>query len=151
MTRMHLLLLIDRLEEIVAKSPRFAGRSLVSTDEILELVDKIRATLPEEIQQAETLMTQRDEYLKEVQAEAEKIKSNAKLYVDQAISQDIIVERAQEEADRRIREAEEAASQIETESHQYAHRILEQLEETLDKTLRVVRKGKEELLNTHKF
>lgn len=151
MTRMHLLLLIDRLEEIVAKSPRFAGRSLVSTDEILELVDKIRATLPEKIQQAETLMTQRDEYLKEVQAEAEKIKSNAKLYVDQAISQDIIVERAQEEADRRIREAEEAASQIETESHQYAHRILEQLEETLDKTLRVVRKGKEELLNTHKF
>jgi cell division septum initiation protein DivIVA len=148
---MHLLLLIDRLEEIITKSPKFAGRSLISTDEILELVDKIRVTLPEEIQQAETLISQRDEYLKQVQTEAEKIKGDAELYVNKAVAEDIIVQKAQEDADRRMHEAEQAAAEIETESHQYAHRVLEQLEETLDKTLRVVRKGKEELLDTHKF
>lgn len=151
MTRMHLLLLIDRLEEIISKSPGFAGRSLVPTDEMLELVDKIRYALPEEIQQAENLMSQREDYLRQVTIEAEKLRSDAQVYVNQAVSENVIVQRAEEEAERLRREAEEAASQIETESHQYAHRVLEQLEETLDRTLRVVRKGKEELLDTHKF
>lgn len=151
MTRMHLLLLIDRLEEIVAKSPGFAGRSLVHTDDLLELIDKIRFTLPEEIQEAENLVAQREDYLRQVTIDADKIKTDAQNYVNQAASESAIVQRAQGEAERLRREAEDAASQIETESHQYAHRVLEQLEETLDRTLRVVRKGKEELLETHKF
>lgn len=49
MTRMHLLLLLDRLEELVTKSPRFAGRNLVPADDVMELLDKIRFALPEEI------------------------------------------------------------------------------------------------------
>ena len=41
MTKNHLLLLIERLEEILTKSPRLAGRSLIMVDEAFELLEKI--------------------------------------------------------------------------------------------------------------
>lgn len=151
MTRMHLLLLLDRLEELVTKSPRFAGRNLVPADDAMELLDKIRYALPEEIRQAESLMAQREEYMRQAAAEAERIRTEVETYVNESIADHIIVERAQDEAERLVRKAEEAAVEIEAEAHQYAHQILEQLEEMMEKSLRVIRKGKDELLQSKKF
>ena len=151
MTRMHLLLLLDRMEEMLAACPKFAGRTLVPSDDLLELLDKIRFALPDEIQQAEALMEQRDAFLQQATDEAERLRSEAHNYVNETISEHIIVERAKEEAERIVGKAEDAAAQLEGEAHQYAHRLLEQLEETLEKSLRVVRKGKSEILDTHKF
>lgn len=151
MTRMHLLLLLDRLEELVAKSPRFAGRNLVPADEVMELLDKIRFALPEEIRQAEALMTQREEYIRQASAEAERIRLEVETYVNESVAEHIIVQKAQNEAERLVRKAEEASVEIEAEAHQYAHQLLEQLEETLEKGLRVIRKGKDDLLESRKF
>lgn len=151
MTRMHLLLLLDRLEEMVARSPRFAGRTWVPSDDLLELLDKVRYALPEDIQQAESLMAQRDDYLRQAEAEVERIRSEAESYVEETVAEHLIVQRAREEAERIVTRAEEAAAQLEGEAHQYAHRLLEQIEETMEKGLRVVRKGKSEILETHKF
>ena len=151
MTRMHLLLLLDRLEELVTKSPRFAGRNLVPADDVMELLDKIRFALPEEIRQAESLMEQREEYIRQAAAEAERIRLEVENYVNENVTEHIIVQKAQEEAEKIVRNAEEAAAEIEAEARQFVHQMLEQLEETLEKGLLVIRKGKEELLGSQKF
>jgi len=151
MTRMHLLLLLDRLEELVTKSPRFAGRNLVPADDVMELLDKIRFALPEEIRQAESLMEQREEYIRQASAEAERIRLEVENYVNENVTEHIIVQKAQEEAEKIVRNAEEAAAEIEAEARQFVHQMLEQLEETMEKGLLVIRKGKEELLGSQKF
>jgi len=144
---MNLLVLLERLEELTSDNFQFAGKILIDREEMEELIEKIKIALPEEVKQAEWVSREKERYLLQAQEEAKRIIKEAENYAEELIRQDRILIKAEEEARRIINEAKMMAEDIETEAHNYAHRIMKQLEDNLDRALKIVRQGREELYN----
>lgn len=147
MPKSNLILLLDHLEKLASGNFSIAGKVLIDKGELDELINKMRFALPEEIKEAERVSREKDKYLVQAQEEAKRILREAELYVERMVREDQITTLAEEEARRIITEAKKNASQIEADAMQYANSILEQLEESLERTIRIVRKGREEMIH----
>lgn len=147
MNRMNLVILLDRLDQLIDSAPEIplTGKSLVDADEALELIDKIRNALPEEVKRAEWLASEKDRVIKESQVEAERIVVQAEEYVAKLVSENEIVKKAKEEAKKIIETARAEAREMEKGAGEYAQEVLSNLQSALEKTLAVVKKGQEEL------
>lgn len=147
MNRMNLIILLDRLDQLIESAPEIplTGKSLVDAEEALDLVDKIRNAIPEEVKRAEWLTSEKERVIQEGQAEAERIVLQAEEYVAKLVSESQISARAQENAKRMLDEARKQAREIEAGADAYARTVLESLETSLTRTLDVVRKGREQL------
>lgn len=138
MTRIHFLLLLDRLEELITNRPRFAGRSLIVVDDVLELLDKIRMALPPEVKRADEILTEREEFLKNSRKEADKIIQAAHEEAKKLLAEHVILKKAQEEAREIKKETENYSRQVKKELNQYVHKISERLEENLTLALKII-------------
>lgn len=147
MNRINLIILLDKLEDIIDKAPEIplTGRVLLDSDELLELIDKIRNAVPEEVRRAELVSTEKDRLISEGHQRAERLISQAREQAAGMLKESEIYKQAQLEAKKILNEAAENAKELKQGSEEYAHHVLSDLEEALSKTLKVVVKGKEEL------
>lgn len=147
MNRMNLVILLDRLDQLIDSAPEIPliGKALIDAEVALDLVDKIRNAIPEEVKRAEWLTSEKDRMLQESQAEAERILAQAEEYAAKLVMEHELVGKAREEASLLIAKAQEHAKEIEQGADSYAESVLSNLQDHLDKVLRVVRKGREEL------
>src|SRR6185295_16121493 len=100
--------LIDRLEEMVAEGRRMPIGAGVVVDRrrLLDLVDQMRAALPNEIREAGDVLQRRDEVLERADEEAKIKLRRAQEQVDDILENESIVRAAQARADMLVREAE---------------------------------------------
>lgn len=147
MQRMNLMVLIDKLEELVLSSGKLPLTSKVLVDEeaFLDLVDKIKAAVPEEIKRAEWLASEKDRVLSESQAKAEQIVKQAEEYVAQLVDEAEIVKKARAESEKILSKARQKARETEQGANEYAETVLLELQASLQKTLQVVQNGLESL------
>jgi cell division septum initiation protein DivIVA len=144
MSRMQLVILLDRLENIVENSSKIplTGRVVLDRDEVLDLIDEIRLSIPEEIEKAEWIIKERDALVSEGQKEARDVVRKAQEYIGKSISESDIVKKAKEEAERTLDETRKATKQLRDDAEVYAESQLEKLEQILAETLSVVRRGR---------
>lgn len=144
---MNLMILLDRLDQMIESATEIplTGKCLIDAEEALDLLDRIRNAIPEEVKRAEWLNAEKDRVIREGQAEAERMLAQAQEYINKMVSESEITRRAKEQRDRIIAEAEEQARAIEQEARAYAQSVLANLQEALERTLEVVRRGREEL------
>lgn len=147
MSKSNLILFLDHLEKLVDSNFSIAGKVIIDKDELEELINKMRVALPEEIKEAEWVSREKDKYLDQAHEEAKRLLREAETYVERLVREDQITSRAEEEARKIITEANKNATHIEADAMQYANSILEQLEENLERTIRIVRKGREEMIH----
>ncbi len=147
MNRINLIILLDKLEDIIDKAPEIplTGRVLLDSDELLELVDKIRNAVPEEVKRAELVSTEKDRLITEGHQRAERLIAQAKEQAATMLKESEIYKQAQVEAKKILSEAVAKAKELKRGSEEYAHNVLYDLEQALNKTLTVVVKGKDEL------
>ncbi|HBE78025.1 MAG TPA: ATPase [Firmicutes bacterium] len=151
MPKMNILLLLDHLEKLAATNFRLAGKVWMDKDELDELIKKVRIALPDEIKEAEWVSREKERYLAQAQEEAKRILREAESYAERLVREDQITTRAEEDAHRIVNDAKQTAVEIEDEALQYASQLLENLEDSLDRTIKVVHKGREEILNKYKL
>lgn len=151
MSKMNLLLLLDHLEQLATNNFRLVGKVWIDQEELAELIKKIRIALPDEIKEAEWVSREKERYLAQAQDEAKRILREAEIYAERMVREDQITTRAEEDARRVINDAKKNALEIESDALQYANQILGQLEESLERTIKVVHKGREEILNKYNF
>lgn len=144
---MNLVGLLDRLDQLIEAAPEIplTGKSLINAEEALDLLDKIRNALPEEVRRAEWLTQERERVIREGQAEAERMIQEAEEYVQKLVSESEIIKRAKMEADRIMEEARQQAREVQAGADQYALTVLGNLEAQLQQTLEVIRRGREKL------
>src|SRR5919201_1338232 len=120
---MDVLVLIDKLDDLVhnAKVVPLTDQVRIDREEIYDILDQMRATIPEEIKQARWIVKERQEMLAEAKRE-----------------QDRLLQEAREQARRQARETR-------LEMEDWADGILATLETNLDKFLTAVRRGRERL------
>ena len=117
---MDVLVLIDKLDDLVhnAKPVPLTDQVRIDREEIYEILDQMRATIPEEIKQARWIVKERQEMLAE----------------------------AKREVDRMLGEArEQAARETRLEMEDWADGILSTLEVNLERFLTAVKRGRERL------
>ena len=89
---MDVLVLIDKLDDLVhnAKPVPLTDQVRVDKEEIYDILDQMRATIPEEIKQARWIVKERQEMLAEAKREAERIVKEARERQERLISDEEI-------------------------------------------------------------
>ena len=114
---LDVLVLIDKLDDLVhnAKQVPLTDQVRVDKEEIYDILDQMRATIPEEIKQARWIVKERQEMLAEAKREAERVIGEARAY------------------------------EMRTGAEGYADEILSTLEVNLQKFLAAVQRGRDRL------
>jgi hypothetical protein len=133
---MDVLVLIDKLDDLVhnAKAVPLTDQVRIDREEIYDILDQMRATIPEEIKQARWIVKERQRLLGEAREQA----------VREA-SQTEIVKIAERQAQDIIDDARRQARETRLEMEDWADSILSTLEVNLDKFLAAVKRGRERL------
>jgi cell division septum initiation protein DivIVA len=144
---MDVLVLIDKLDDLVhnAKQVPLTDQVRVDREEIFDILDQMRATIPEEIKQARWIVKERQEMLAEAKREAERIIKEGKEQQLELVSETEIVKLSEREADDIIDEARAREREIRLGAEDYADEILNTLEVNLMKFIAAVRRGRERL------
>ena len=144
---MDVLVLIDKLDNLVheAKAVPLTDQVRIDREEIWEILDQMRATIPEEIKQARWIVKERQEMLAEAKREAERLVSEARERAAQEASQQEIVRLAERQAAELLAEAKRREREIRLGAEDYADDILSTLEVNLGKFLAAVQRGREQL------
>ncbi|NMA52812.1 MAG: ATPase [Peptococcaceae bacterium] len=146
---MDLLSALNELEELVETSAKIplTRKVLVNEDNILDLLDRIRTTIPEEIRQAKWIIQEREKVMNESQKEALRLLEDAQRKISQQADESEIVRKAREVADSIIARAEEQAMELREGARSYADDVLTNLMESLDKLTNQIDQGRSELRN----
>jgi uncharacterized coiled-coil DUF342 family protein len=143
---MSIYRVIDRLEVYVREGTMLPfRRRILSEERILELIEKMRSTLPEEVGRAKMIAKDKDRMLREAQERAQEIVSEASEHHAQMVDSHEIVQQARSTAETVLRDAEERAKKIREGADQYAATILGDLQNRLSVALASVRKGQDAL------
>jgi cell division septum initiation protein DivIVA len=140
---MDILHLVDRLEELISDSRAIplTRTIVVDEDRILELIDQMRISIPEEMKKAQQITSQRDRVIAQAQEEAVRTISLAKQQAEDLVAKDALVQSAKERADQIISQARADTESIRHESDDYIIESLEALERELSRLLTQTRNG----------
>ncbi|HEU4327680.1 MAG TPA: hypothetical protein VFS21_31360 [Roseiflexaceae bacterium] len=112
----------------------FSGRLLIDEERILDIIDRMRVAVPEELKQARRIIGEQERLLNEAQAR-----------VRQALEEQGLLAAIEEERTRLIEQAERDAAGIRAGADEYARQVLEDLEQRLARLMTNVQNGLKEL------
>jgi cell division septum initiation protein DivIVA len=133
---------VDELTTVIenARSVPMSGSCMVPRDHLLDLLDELRESLPEEVQQAGAIVEQRTEILQQAQAEAERLTGRTRSETDQVIGsarrqrdeligtarrqRDEILAAAQDQADELLAQAEAEAEALVAEGRRRREQLI---------------------------
>src|SRR6185503_18812137 len=144
---MDVLVLIDKLDDLVhnAKAVPLTDQVRIDREEIYDILDQMRATIPEEIKQARWIVKERQEMLAEAKRETDRLLGEAREQAVREASQTEIVKIAERQAQDIVDEARRQARETRLEMEDWADSILSTLEVNLEKFLTAVKRGRERL------
>ena len=131
---MKVLDLLDELEEIieVAGNVPLSKKVVVDPNEISEIIKEIRVELPDEIQQAQWIMSERQRILEEAKNEYNSIINEAQEKAEKHIASDEITLKAKARAEELIKNAKENCSVMKMSILDYTDGMLFNLQEKTD-------------------
>ena len=140
---MDILHLVDRLEELFNESRPiwFTHSVIVDEDRMLDLIDQMRVSIPEEIKKAQQILAQRDRIMAQAQEEANRTLALAREKSEQLTERDAIVQSAQGRAEQIIAQGRVEADAIRRDADDYVMDALTKLETEMDRTITQVRNG----------
>lgn len=151
---------LDLLEHLIEDGAGVWKFKCINADQFLEVLDKARARLPEELREATDVLQQRDEIISESQRRAEQIISTARRQAETMLHESELLKAVQAEVERirkqvvaeveqmrrealaeaeRIRlEAEEDAARTREGADHYADQVLTRLDDDLNGLTRTI-------------
>lgn len=140
---MDILHLVDRLEEVFNEGrPIPLTRKLaVDEDRVLELIDQMRVSIPDEVKKAQQILNQRDKILAQSQEEADRTVKLAQEKAVQMVEREALVEQAKLRAQEVLRQAQMDADGIRADADDYVLDTLTRLETETARSLQQIRNG----------
>lgn len=140
---MDILHLVDRLEELFNESRPIplTHSVVVDEDRVLEIIDQMRISIPEEVKKSQQILAQRDRVMAQAQEEANRTLTLAKRRGEESMSRDSVVEAAHERAEQILDQARADVESMRSEADEYAVETLAALEDELTRLLNQTRNG----------
>ena len=140
-TNLLIDMIYERIEE--AKAPALKpSMSIVDRDELLDLLDELRAQLPAEIENAQKLMAARDKYIEDAKREVERMKRQAEMEIKSKVADSEVMYAAREKARHIVTRAEERSRQLYQVANSYAEDALARTEEAVQAALDEVKQSR---------
>ena len=134
-------MLYERIED--AKSPALKpNMSMVDRDEMLDLLDELRAAVPAEVKRAQELLAARDKFIEDTKREAERLQRQAELEAKTKVSESEVMYAAKEKARQIVARAEERSRQLYQVANEYAEDALARTEEAVQAALDEVKQSR---------
>ncbi len=144
---MSIYRVIDKLETYVREGTWVPfGHRILSEERLVEYIEKMRSTLPEEVGRAKVIATNKDRVIRDAQEKAQQIVTDAVAQKNELVERTDILQQARTTAEIVLREAEEKALKIRAGADAYASQVLADLEMRLGAALGSVKKGQDALV-----
>jgi len=128
---------LDDIEEVLEKSKGFSltGKVSVDKDKVLEIINEIRLSLPEDIRFAQRIVGDHDKILEDAKHRANNILDDARMEAKTMTNNSEIVKKATEQATELIEDTKRSAREMRLNSMDYADEILEKAENQIRQTM----------------
>jgi len=145
--KIHILQLVDRLEELLERGWRLplSSKVVLNEDTFLNIVDQMRISIPQEIKQAREVREERDKYIAQAHEEARRIIAQAREDATQHLDSHRLREAAENEAEAILKRAEKEAAHVRIGADRYAEAKLRELAEQIAKINQIISSGIEVL------
>lgn len=140
--------LIDELEDVLEGSfglPMSGGKVIINPNDIRKILEDMRLNLPQEIIQAQKVVSERSRIIEAAKTEAEAIMKVSEDKVRNMVSQSEIVKSAQNTARNIISDADNKAKELKNSVNEYISEMMKKLDETITQNLIEVRKARQAL------
>jgi len=140
-----------QLHDIVdaARPVPLSASSMISKEEVLELLDEALARLPEELRAARWLLKEREEYLARVRHEGDEILDQARTRAERMVQRTEVVKAAEARAYQIVDNAEAEARRLHHEVEDFCDQKLASFEIVLERTMKLVASGRQKLQGTN--
>jgi hypothetical protein len=140
---MDILHLVDRLEELFNESRTlpFTRNAVVDEDKMLDIIDQMRVTIPNEVKQAQQVLAQKDRFLAQAQEEANRIVALAREKAEQMVEHEAVVKNAMARADQIMAQARAEAQATRSGADDYVIDGLQHLDTELTRLQTQIRNG----------
>src|SRR5581483_4431486 len=141
------LSLIDELDDLVhqARGVPLSEQVRLERDDLYELLDRLRETVPEELKHARWLVRERHALLAEARRECDRLLAEARDDAAEKTSERSVTRMAERQADEILARARSEAEQIRGEVELWADEILRSLELNLGKFRDGIVRGRQRL------
>ncbi len=126
----------------------FSTSVMINGEELLGMLQKAFAALPEELRAARWMLKERDDMRLRTQREGEEIIAAARARAEQMVQRSEVVKAAEMRARRTVSEAEERARRTKLETEDWCDQRLATFEAMMHKTIKTVSTGRRRLQDT---
>ena len=129
----NVLKLLDELEQIIeeSRSSPFSNKVQVDKDEIFDIIDDIKAKLPNEIKQSKWVIDERNRILTDAQKEAEEMVREEEVRLSKLVEEHAVTKKAYEQADEIMNRTKLTAKEMRLGAIEYADGIMGDAEQCL--------------------
>ena len=140
--------LLEELENVImnAGDVPFTNKKMIDGDEVARLIDAINQSLPNELDSARRIVSDKERILLEAEKKADDTIAQAKDYIARITEESELVKQAQERANEVVSSANKSAEELKTGSVTYATDVLKYLETNIENVLEDLKKNRESLI-----
>lgn len=144
--------LLEDLESLVLNASKmpFTTKKMIEEEELLQIIDDLKASMPEELEQSQKVLAEKDKIIADAQRHADSMVAQAKDYIAKLTEESELVRQAQEQANQIVVSATKSSDELKSSSITYAGDVLKYVETTLQKTLASIQQNRESLLQSNR-
>ena len=146
--------LLEQIDDMVDKAwslPLSGGKCLVEADRLRDIVDDVRANLPNELRQAKAIVSDRAEIITNAKREAEDIIRKAEERARTLVSHEEVVKQAQAKANEILSQSQQRSREMRKGANDFAEDVLKRTEENLAQHLSEVRQVRQSLRSPARY
>jgi len=128
-----------------ARPVPLSASSMINKDELLQILQTVADSLPEELRGARWLLKERDDFLARVQHEGDEIIAVSRTRAQQMVQRTEVVKAAGDHARKLVADADAEARRLRLETEDWCDQKLGGFEVVLQRTLRTVESGRSKL------
>ena len=135
---MDILYLVDRLENLIANSRRMplVNQIILKEGEILNIVDQMRTTIPDEVKQARRIIQEKERILAQAQADASALLTRAREETERAMNREGLLRTAEARSQELVRQAESQAQSLVQKAEEHSMQLKVDADNYVAETLR---------------
>lgn len=147
MTASDIDALLADLDHLIHDAPEvpLVGEARIDRESVYDILDRMRALLPEEEKQARWVVKERSDLLREAKKEADQIVMEARRRAQELTSRDVIKRESNRAAEEVVEEARFEERRMRLQAEDYADSIMETLQENLDAFTEASRRGRRQI------
>ena len=144
---------LDALEELLDKAwslPLSNGKCLVDAEQVQELIDQLRSSLPGELRQAKAIVSDRGNIVENAKKEAETIIHSAQECAKVLVSKEEILKEATAQANQILVQTNQKAKEVRQSANDYVEGVMHRLLEVIGQASNEVRMAQQNFRGSKK-